>query len=202
MMVNEIFRSIQGEGINQGRPCTFIRFAGCNLDCSWCDTRRARSGGREMNRDAILGRVRELGGRYVCITGGEPLMQGPPLLSLVQDLFSAGYAIDIETNGTLDFSPFQPYAGICMDVKCPSSGEKSNLALLPLLSGRDAVKFVVSDLKDCEYAAGVMRTVPHGTQVFFSPVGGTDPLVVARFLIREDLPARLQLQLHKVIGVS
>jgi len=202
MMVNEIFRSIQGEGINQGRPCTFIRFAGCNLDCSWCDTRRARSGGREMNRDAILGRVRELGGRYVCITGGEPLMQGPPLLSLVQDLFSAGYAIDIETNGTLDFSPFQPYAGICMDVKCPSSGEKSNLALLPLLSGRDAVKFVVSDLKDCEYAAGVMQTVPHGTQVFFSPVGGTDPLVVARFLIREDLPARLQLQLHKVIGVS
>ncbi|HQE85816.1 MAG TPA: radical SAM protein [Methanolinea sp.] len=202
MMVNEIFRSIQGEGINQGRPCTFIRFAGCNLDCSWCDTRRARSGGREMDRDAILGRVRELGGRYVCITGGEPLMQGPPLLSLVQDLFSAGYAIDIETNGTLDFSPFQPYAGICMDVKCPSSGEKSNLALLPLLSGRDAVKFVVSDLKDCEYAAGVMRTVPHGTQVFFSPVGGTDPLVVARFLIREDLPARLQLQLHKVIGVS
>jgi len=201
-MVNEIFRSIQGEGINQGRPCTFIRFAGCNLDCSWCDTRRARSGGREMDRDAILGRVRELGGRYVCITGGEPLMQGPPLLSLVQDLFSAGYAIDIETNGTLDFSPFQPYAGICMDVKCPSSGEKSNLALLPLLSGRDAVKFVVSDLKDCEYAAGVMRTVPHGTQVFFSPVGGTDPLVVARFLIREDLPARLQLQLHKVIGVS
>jgi len=201
-MVNEIFRSIQGEGINQGRPCTFIRFAGCNLDCSWCDTRRARSGGREMDRDAILGRVRELGGRYVCITGGEPLMQGPPLLSLVQDLFSAGYAIDIETNGTLDFSPFQPYAGICMDVKCPSSGEKSNLALLPLLSDRDAVKFVVSDLKDCEYAAGVMRTVPHGTQVFFSPVGGTDPLVVARFLIREDLPARLQLQLHKVIGVS
>lgn len=202
MMVNEIFRSIQGEGINQGRPCTFIRFAGCNLDCSWCDTRRARSGGREMDRDAILGRVRELGGRYVCITGGEPLMQGPPLLFLVQDLFSAGYAIDIETNGTLDFSPFQPYAGICMDVKCPSSGEKSNLALLPLLSDRDAVKFVVSDLKDCEYAAGVMRTVPHGTQVFFSPVGGTDPLVVARFLIREDLPARLQLQLHKVIGVS
>jgi len=201
-MVNEIFRSIQGEGINQGRPCTFIRFAGCNLDCSWCDTRRARSGGREMDRDAILGRVRELGGRYVCITGGEPLMQGPPLLSLVQDLFSAGYAIDIETNGTLDFSPFQPYAGICMDVKCPSSGEKSNLALLPLLSDRDAVKFVVSDLKDCEYAAGVMQTVPHGTQVFFSPVGGTDPLVVARFLIREDLPARLQLQLHKVIGVS
>ncbi|MDH7509781.1 MAG: radical SAM protein [Methanolinea sp.] len=202
MKVNEIFRSIQGEGINQGRPCTFIRFAGCNLDCAWCDTRRARSEGEEMDRDTILGRVRELGGRYICITGGEPLLQGPPLLSLVQDLFTAGCTIDIETNGTLDFSLFQPYAGICMDVKCPSSGERSNLALLPLLSGRDAVKFVVRDLEDCKYAAGVMRTVPHGTQVFFSPVGGTDPLVVARFLIREDLPARLQLQLHKVIGVS
>jgi 7-carboxy-7-deazaguanine synthase len=202
MNVNEIFRSIQGEGINQGRPCTFIRFAGCNLDCTWCDTRRARSGGVEMDQNAILGRVRELGGRYVCITGGEPLLQGPPLLSLVRDLSSAGYTIDIETNGTIDFSPFQPYAGICMDVKCPSSGERSNLAFLPLLSDRDAVKFVVRDGEDCEYAAGVMRAVPQRTQVFFSPVEGADPLLIARFLIREDLPARLQLQLHKVIGVS
>lgn len=202
MKVNEIFRSIQGEGVNQGRPCTFIRFAGCNLNCSWCDTPRARSEGVEMDKDAILLRVRELGGRYICITGGEPLLQGPPLLSLVQDLSSAGYTIDIETNGTLDFSKYQPYAGICMDVKCPSSGEKSDLGLLFLLSDRDAVKFVVKNQTDCEYAAKVIRTVSHKGQVFFSPVGGASPLEIARFLIRKDLPARLQLQLHKIIGVS
>ncbi len=202
MKVDEIFRSIQGEGLNQGRPCTFVRFSGCNLDCIWCDTRRARSGGEEMDRDAILARVREMGGRYVCITGGEPLLQGLPLLSLVMDLFSAGYLIDIETNGTIGFSGYQPYASICMDVKCPSSGEGSDLSLLTLLSDRDSAKFVVADRADCEYAARVMQTHPHRGQVFFSPVEGADPLEIARFLIREDLPARLQLQIHKVIGVN
>ncbi len=202
MKVTEIFRSIQGEGISQGRPCTFVRFAGCNLDCAWCDTRRARSGGEEMDSAGIIRRIRELGGRYVCITGGEPLLQGAPLVSLVRELSSLGYSIDIETNGTLDFSPFQPYARICMDVKCPSSGEESDLSLLSLISDRDAVKFVVRDRTDCEYAARVMRTYPLEGQVFFSPVEGSDPREIARFLISEDLPARLQLQLHKVIGVN
>ncbi|MCQ8893367.1 MAG: radical SAM protein [Methanolinea sp.] len=202
MKVHEIFRSIQGEGKNQGRPCTFIRFAGCNLDCAWCDTRKARTGGEEMGRDAILARVRNLGGHYICITGGEPLLQGPPLLELVKDLATAGYMIDIETNGTLDFSAYQAYASICMDVKCPSSGEESDLSLLPFLTGDDAVKFVVRDRADCTYAAGVIRDHPSRAQVFFSPVEGTDPRGIARFLVREDLPARLQLQLHKILGVS
>ncbi|MDI9633149.1 MAG: radical SAM protein [Methanolinea sp.] len=201
MRVHEIFRSLQGEGIRQGMPCTFVRFAGCNLDCAWCDTRPARTGGEEMDGDEVLSHVRRLGGRYVCITGGEPLLQGPPLLSLIRDLSDAGYTIDIETNGTLDFSPFQPYASICMDVKCPSSGEESDLSLVPRLTDADALKFVVRDREDCEYAADVMRRYSPRGHVFFSPVWGTDPRGIARFLIDEDLPARLQLQIHKVIGV-
>lgn len=199
MKVCEIFRSIQGEGPDQGRPCTFIRFAGCNLRCSWCDTPGALAGGTDMDGDGILARVRELGGTYVCITGGEPLLQGPPLLSLVKSLASLGYTIGIETNGTIGFSAYQEYAGVCMDVKCPSSGEESDLGLLPGIRGSDSVKFVVRDLDDCEYAAMVMKAHPIRGEIFFSPVGGADAHSVARYLIERDLPVRLQLQLHKIL---
>ncbi|MCU0633165.1 MAG: radical SAM protein [Methanolinea sp.] len=201
MKVSEIFRSIQGEGRNQGRPCTFIRFAGCNLHCAWCDTPRARSGGTDMNQDEIITQVRGLGGTYLCITGGEPLLQGRPLLSLIQSLHVAGYLMDIETNGTIDFTGFQDYASICMDVKCPSSGEESDLSLLSHITRNDSVKFVVRDREDCEYAAGVLMTHSIPGEVFFSPVEGSDANAVASFLIAEDLPARLQLQLHKILGV-
>jgi len=201
MKVSEVFRSVQGEGVRQGRPCTFIRFAGCNLRCSWCDTPHALSGGVEMDEEKIASRVRELGGTYLCITGGEPLLQGRPLLSLLRSLHAGGYLIDIETNGTIDFSSFQDYAGICMDVKCPSSGVESDLSLLPRIRREASVKFVVRDLADCEYAAGVLDGHPVEGEVFFSPVEGSDARAVARFLIEEDLPARLQLQLHKLLGV-
>ncbi|HII75590.1 MAG TPA: radical SAM protein [Methanolinea sp.] len=201
MKVSEIFRSIQGEGIRQGRPCTFIRFAGCNLNCSWCDTPQARIGGREMDAGEINARVRELGGTYLCITGGEPLLQGAPLLSLLSSFHSSGYMIDIETNGTLDFSPFQALASICMDVKCPSSGEESDLSLLSRITTNDSVKFVVRDEEDCRYACDVLMEHPVRGEVFFSPVEGSDARAIARFLIDEDLPARLQLQLHKILGV-
>ena len=201
MKVSEVFRSIQGEGKRQGRPCTFIRFAGCNLRCSWCDTPHARTGGTEMDEEEIASRVRELGGTYLCITGGEPLLQGRSLLSLLMSLHAEGYLIDIETNGTIDFSSFQDCAGICMDVKCPSSGEESDLSLLSRITPEDSVKFVVSDLADCEYAARVLETHPVMGEVFFSPVEGSDAHAVASFLIGRDLPARLQLQLHKTLGV-
>ncbi len=201
MKVSEVFRSVQGEGKRQGRPCTFIRFAGCNLHCSWCDTPHARSGGTDMDEEKITSQVRELGGTYLCITGGEPLLQGRPLLSLLRSLHAEGYLIDIETNGTIDFSSFHDCAGICMDVKCPSSGEESDLSLLSGIRREDSVKFVVRDLADCEYAAGVLEAHPVEGEVFFSPVEGSDAHAVARFLIERDLPARLQLQLHKILGV-
>lgn len=201
MKVSEIFRSIQGEGRNQGRPCTFIRFAGCNLRCSWCDTPHALHGGTDTDQEEIIARVRALGGTYVCLTGGEPLLQGRPLLSLAETLAGLGYMIDIETNGTIGFSLFHGYASICMDVKCPSSGEESNLSLLSDITGNDSVKFVVRDLADCEYAAGVMQTRAIAGETFFSPVAGSDAAVIARFLMDQDLPARLQLQLHKILGV-
>jgi 7-carboxy-7-deazaguanine synthase len=202
MKVAEIFRSIQGEGSHQGYPCTFIRLAGCNLACSWCDTPHARTGGAEMTLGEIARRVGEIPGHYICITGGEPLLQGDQLLPLLKYLQEQGYIIDIETNGTVDFSQFQPYASICMDVKCPSSGAASDHSLLCNISENDAVKFVVADREDCAYATAVLRDHPVKGEIFFSPVFGSDYRQIADFIVTRDLWIRLQFQLHKIIGVQ
>jgi 7-carboxy-7-deazaguanine synthase len=122
-------------------------------------------------------------------------------VQLVRSLARQGYAIDIETNGTINFSPYQPYASICMDIKCPSSGGRSDLTFLPLISSGDCVRFVVADRADLEYAARVMRGQPIAGEIFFSPVSGSDPREAANFILERDLPARLQLQLHKFLGV-
>ena len=201
MRVAEIFRSLQGEGREQGYLTTFVRLAGCNLDCRWCDTRYARSGGGDRTRDEILAEVHALGCHRICITGGEPLLQGDDLLSLVTALHHDGYALGIETNGTLDFRPFQPFASICMDVKCPSSGEESDLSLLAHLSGGDSVKFVVAGLDDCEYARRVITDHPIRAEILFSPVFGSDCRAIADYILEHDLPGRFQLQLHRILGV-
>ena len=202
MKIVEIFSSLQGEGKNQGMPCLFIRLAGCNLKCRWCDTPESRSGGREMSRDAILEHVWRLNPRYVCITGGEPLLQADDLEHLLGSLHKRGTATDIETNGTIGFTRFQPFASVCMDVKCPSSGEESDLALLETIRPEDSVKFVVKDLADCRYAQEVIRTHSIAGEIFISPVFGTDYSVISRFVLTSGLPVRMQVQLHKIIGVK
>ena len=202
MKIAEIFRSLQGEGKNQGKICLFIRLAGCNLHCRWCDTDFARSGGTEMSLDTVLEHVWRLNPSYVCITGGEPLLQTGDLEPLLASLHHRGTAIDIETNGTLDFSRLQPYASICMDVKCPSSGEQSNVALLDSLREEDSVKFVVSDENDCRYANDIIATCQMPREVFFSPVFGCDYKPIIQFILVNNLPVRFQVQLHKLIGVK
>lgn len=119
-----------------------------------------------MDPDEVTACVSALGGSYLCITGGEPLLQGRPLLALVESLARHGYMIDIETNGTMDFTGFQDHASICMDVKCPSSGERSDLTLLSSITGNDSVKFVVRDLEDCRYAEGVIEKYPVAGEIF------------------------------------
>jgi len=202
MKVAEIFKSLQGEGKNQGKPCLFIRLAGCNLHCRWCDTGYARTGGREMSLDEILEQVWRVNPPYVCITGGEPLLQAAELEPLLASLKKKGTAIDIETNGTIDFARCQPYATICMDVKCPSSGEESDLALLDAIRPDDSVKFVVGDEADCRYAQDVIETHRIEGEIFLSPVFGTDYRPMTKFILTNNLPVRFQVQLHKVIGVK
>ena len=201
MRISEIFRSIQGEGKNQGFPSIFVRCAGCNLACRWCDTPGSREGGEEMPVETVLREIRRYPGRRLCVTGGEPLLQSDPLRQLLNRASGEGYSVEIETNGTLDFRPFQPFAAICMDVKCPSSGEQSNPSLIPYLRPQDSLKFVVADERDCRYAAGILDENPPACEVFLSPVWGSEYGEIARFILEEDLSARLQIQLHKILGV-
>lgn len=202
MKVSEIFYSLQGEGKNQGKACLFIRCAGCNLDCRWCDTKDSRSGGMEMDTSAIQNEVSRINPRLVCITGGEPLLQAEALKPLLASLHDNGIEIDIETNGTIDFTSLQPYASICMDVKCPSSGAESDLSLLGTIRPEDTVKFVVADEHDCRYAQEVMQAYPIRGEIFFSPVNTADRDPIVRFILKNSLPVRFQIQLHKILGVK
>jgi 7-carboxy-7-deazaguanine synthase len=202
MKIADIFRSLQGEGKNQGKPCLFIRLAGCNLKCCWCDTPESRTGGREMSCASLCKEVGRFNPPYICITGGEPLLQADELESILDWLHKRGMVIDIETNGTVDFTRFQPYASICMDVKCPSSGEQSDLSLLEKICLRDSVKFVVKDESDCQYAKEVMETHQIAGEIFMSPVFGTDYTIISKFILTNNLPVRMQVQLHKIIGVK
>ncbi len=202
MKIAEIFQSIQGEGKNQGKPCLFIRLAGCNLHCRWCDTANAQTGGTEMSIDTILERVLRLNPSYVCFTGGEPLLQADELEQLSATLHQRGTAIDIETNGTINFTRLQPYTSICMDIKCPSSGEQSDIELLNTLRQQDTVKFVVQDEKDCQYALDIITRHKIQGEIFFSPVSGSDYGPLVRFILDNNLPVRFQVQLHKLIGVK
>ncbi|MGA2162074.1 MAG: radical SAM protein [Methanoregula sp.] len=202
MKIAEIFTSLQGEGKNQGKPCLFIRLAGCNLTCRWCDTVYAQSGGTEVSGDEVLEQCWRQNPHLVCITGGEPLLQKDALLSLLSSLHKRGTAVDIETNGTISFTELQPYASICMDVKCPSSGETSDLPLLAAIRPEDSVKFVVGNREDCEYAHRVMESHLIAGEIFFSPVYGADCRPLVQYILQNNLPVRFQVQLHKVLGVK
>ena len=199
--MSEIFRSIQGEGRSQGLITTFVRLSGCNLDCAWCDTPSAREGGREVPVGDVFQAVEFSSCGRVCITGGEPLLQRDEVLVLARRLDEAGYRVEIETNGTIDFSPLRGHASICMDVKCPSSGEASDLSLLSRIAGGDAVKFVVEGTDDLDYAGDVIASHPIPAEYLVSPVYGTDYGALARQVLDRNMPVRFQVQLHRIIGV-
>ena len=202
MNILEIFYSIQGEGRNQGKPAIFIRLAGCNLRCRWCDTPGVYDGGVLLDAGQIIGKIRDFRCREICITGGEPLLQKEELTGLLRLLSGLGYHTEIETNGTVDFSGCQEFATICMDVKCPSSGEESALSLLGSITERDSVKFVVGDERDCRYAEDVIMSCPIRGEILFSPVWGSDVRGIAEFVLEHGLPVRIQVQLHKILGVA
>ncbi len=202
MRIAEIFRSLQGEGKNQGKLCLFIRLAGCNLHCRWCDTAYAQAGGTEMDPDTVLEQSMLQNPSHVCITGGEPLLQVDELEPLLILLHRRGIVIDIETNGTIDFTRLQPYSSICMDVKCPSSGEQSDLGLLAALRPSDTVKFVIQDENDCRYARDIIANHRIPGEIFFTPVFGSDCTPIIRCIMANNLPVRFQIQLHKFIGMK
>jgi len=203
MKVCEIFRSLQGEGVMIGVPTTFVRLTGCNLNCSWCDSEYARKEGSEMTADEILVKVKELETKFVCITGGEPMMQGKSCIKLMDMLLNAGYHVTLETNGSysLEDLPCSMNMMVSMDIKCPSSKmeNKMDMSNLDLLSPVDQLKFVVADYGDMAYAYGVLQEHPVECNIIFTPVGGIDMKEVAKFVLKKKLNARVLPQLHKLI---
>lgn len=202
--VSEVFRSVQGEGRNQGRPCAFVRLHGCDMRCDWCDTMHAVEGEEyhEEPIDAVLEEVEELNEDYVCVTGGEPLRTDAGR-ELVHRLVEEGYEVDVETNGAHPFRDLKEVgARIVMDVKPPSSGEESDLSLLDDLGPGDDAKFVVGDDRDYDYAKRVLETHDTAARTYVQPVGGVDAEPLVERVLRDGLPVTVQVQLHRVAGIQ
>ncbi|MGA7964368.1 MAG: 7-carboxy-7-deazaguanine synthase QueE [Gammaproteobacteria bacterium] len=201
LRVNEIFLSIQGEAASVGWPTVFVRLTGCPLRCRWCDTAYAFHGGDWQSLERIGAEVASHGVRHVCITGGEPLAQ-PNCRLLVARLAERGYAVSIETSGSIDIAGLDPRVTVVMDVKTPGSGEESRNRLenLPYLRAQDQVKFVLANRADYEWACVFVskHELTSRTDVLFSPVAGElEPRELAEWILVDHLPVRFQIQLHK-----
>ncbi len=203
LRVTEIFFSLQGEASRVGLPTVFVRLTGCPLRCGYCDTEYAFQGGAWMSLDDILGRVSAHPTRHVTVTGGEPLAQRD-CLTLLTDLCDAGYDVSLETSGALDITGVDRRVARIVDIKTPGSGEvERNLwANLTDLTPRDEVKFVLCDAADYDWACQVLREyrLSERAAILFSPVHGRlEPAVLADWILRDGLPVRLQVQLHKLL---
>ena len=208
MKVVEIFESIDGEGIRAGLPVTFIRLYGCNLNCSYCDSQYACSGSeyKDMAIDEVLLAVGKFNHQLVTLTGGEPLIH-PDVAYLIQALSLQNYKVNIETNGSVDISPYCKKRSILitMDYKCPSSKMEGKMLCsnFKLLRTKDVLKFVVGSYEDLQKAKEVIDDfrLMHSCNIYFSPVfGKISAKEILDFILDEHLEGvRVQLQLHKYI---
>jgi 7-carboxy-7-deazaguanine synthase len=204
LLVNEIFYSIQGESTFSGRPCIFVRLAGCNLRCSYCDTRYAYEQGVDMEITEIMNRIAAYQCQLVEITGGEPLLQSQTPI-LIYRLLENGYEVMLETNGSLDISRVDGRCVKIVDIKCPTSGEsdKNDLENLNRLGSKDQVKFVIGNRSDYDYAKEIVHSISPDfseEQILFSPVSEKiPPSRLAEWILEDNLNVRLHLQLHKII---
>jgi len=205
LKVNEIFYSIQGESTYAGRPCVFVRLAGCNLRCTFCDTKYAYDEGELREIDDIFDQVSSYQCPLVEITGGEPLIQSETPL-LIHGLIEYGYNVLLETNGTKDISLVDEGCVKIVDVKCPSSGmsDMNDPENLNRLSHGDELKFVIGNREDYDYAKKILDFADSGSHkgnpVSFSPTfGEMEPRVLAKWILEDRLDVRLQIQIHKYI---
>jgi 7-carboxy-7-deazaguanine synthase len=203
LRISEIFFSLQGETSRVGLPTVFVRLTGCPLRCNYCDTTYAFTGGKTMTLEAILAEVARHGAHYVTVTGGEPLAQKncPPLL---QALCDAGYEVSLETGGALDVSGVDARVVKVLDIKTPASGEmeKNLWGNLEHLNPHDEIKFVLCDEADYQWSKQVLaeRKLAQRCEVLFSPAQGQiTARDVAEWILRDHLPVRLQVQLHKLL---
>jgi 7-carboxy-7-deazaguanine synthase len=203
LRITEIFASVQGESSRVGLPTVFVRLTGCPLRCTWCDTAYAFSGGTTRTLEDILAEVASHGLRHVCVTGGEPLAQ-KACLQLLTALCDAGHAVSLETSGALDIALVDARVARIMDLKAPGSGEaaKNRYENIPLLRAGDEVKIVLADAEDYAWARQMIaeHALERRCEVLLSPVADAlDPATLAEWVVRDRLPVRFQLQLHKVL---
>jgi len=219
VQITEIYKSIQGESTYAGLPCVFVRLTGCNLRCNWCDSEYTFTGGHRMTLEEVETEVESLSpqGGLVEITGGEPMLQERELVPLMQRLLRSGYTVLLETSGERPLEHVPKGVIKIVDVKCPDSGEPDtfNMDNLDALEAHDEVKFVLSDRSDYEFARDFVarhNLTSRINAVLFSPAfskeatGGRDtqhclldPRELAEWMLADNVPARLGLQIHKFI---
>lgn len=218
MYLIEIYKSVQGESSFAGRPCIFVRLAGCNLRCSWCDSEYTFKGGYKLSEDEIVAEIKKLAPvKLVEFTGGEPLLQERELVPLMKRLLAAGYELMIETSGERPLDHLPAAVHKIVDVKCPGSGEGGSFRMsnLEFLTNGDEMKFVITNRGDYEFARGFIQQHALETKagsVLLSPAFSKtpstarstencmlDPRELVEWMLADGLDARLSLQIHKYI---
>ena len=218
MHLIEIYKSVQGESSFAGRPCIFVRLAGCNLRCSWCDSEYTFTGGYKLSEDEIVAEIAKLGPvKLIEFTGGEPLLQERELVQLMERLLRDGYELMIETSGERPVENVPKAVHKIIDVKCPGSGEAGRFRMTNLasLTDRDEVKFVITNRDDYEYAREFIRNNAlegRAGGILLSPAFSKrpsperttdncllDPRELVEWMLADGLNARLSLQIHKYI---
>jgi 7-carboxy-7-deazaguanine synthase len=219
MHLIELYKSVQGESSFAGEPCIFVRLAGCNLRCSWCDSEYTFTGGKPFTDDEIIAQIAALQPcRLIEFTGGEPMLQARELIPLMHRLIAANYTLMIETSGERPLADVPKAVHKIVDVKCPGAGSAANsfnMNNLDALTPNDEVKFVLTDRADYEFARDFIHThwlAPKCGAILLSPAFNKapseqrstdnallDPRLVVEWMLADGLPARLSLQIHKYI---
>jgi 7-carboxy-7-deazaguanine synthase len=219
MQITEIYKSLQGESTHAGLPCVFVRLTRCNLRCSWCDSEFSFYGGNKMTLQEVLGEVARLSptGGLVEITGGEPMLQEREVIPLMEQLLDADYQVLLETSGERVLTRVPKQVIKIVDVKCPHSGAPDTFAMenLKALQRHDELKFVLTDRVDYEFARDFVAEHELAERVhaiLFSPAfektaSGArdtshcqlDPQQLSEWILEDNVPARLSLQIHKLI---
>ena len=203
LKINEIYYSVQGESTHSGRPCIFIRLTYCNLRCSYCDTEYAFYDGKDMEITDIMSEIKRWDCNLVEVTGGEPLFQDE-CIDLLNELVNSNYEVMLETGGSLSISDVPKKVVKIVDFKCPSSGMvKKNLwSIVDDLQAHDEVKFVIGNREDFDWAKDRITeySLDKICTLLFSPTfGEIDPQQIVEWILAENLPVRMQLQMHKMI---
>jgi 7-carboxy-7-deazaguanine synthase len=203
LKVYEIFYSLQGESSRVGLPTVFVRLTGCPMRCTYCDTAYAFSGGSNMEIATILSQVQSFGTKYVTVTGGEPLAQ-KECHDLLKHLCDSGFNVSLETGGAMDIASVDMRVSVILDVKTPGSNEEKNMLWrnLDVIKPKDEVKFVLCGRDDYDWAKQKIRelNLVDKCPILFSPsYNELDPTELAEWVLADQLPVRMQMQLHKIL---